>query len=159
MGIEIDSQRIMCWYLCKINKHFVQFPIKVGHYHVDCLIHNKLIYHKNLSNFFLRYFNIHLGNTLLVDNTPYRTYLSLPFNAMFVESYGYAPKEDNYLMTTLLPYLEFLHYFGLSVPTFVELYPFTLWGGGAMVKDLTLQCGGEEFKSWHLQPRLLRWPN
>ncbi len=23
----------------------------------------------------------------------------------------------------------------------------TLWGGGAMVKDLTPQCGGEEFKS------------
>ncbi len=31
----------------------------------------------------------------------------------------------------------------------------TLWGGGAMVKDLTPQCGGEEFKSPHLQPRLL----
>jgi hypothetical protein len=24
----------------------------------------------------------------------------------------------------------------------------TLWGGGAMVKDLTPQCGGEEFKSY-----------
>ncbi len=32
----------------------------------------------------------------------------------------------------------------------------TLWGGGAMVKDLTPQCGGEEFKSPHLQPRLFR---
>jgi hypothetical protein len=31
----------------------------------------------------------------------------------------------------------------------------TLWGGGAMVKDLTLQCGGEEFKSPYLQPSLL----
>ncbi len=30
----------------------------------------------------------------------------------------------------------------------------TLWGGGAMVKDLTLQNGGEEFKFSHLQPRL-----
>ncbi len=29
-----------------------------------------------------------------------------------------------------------------------------LWGGGAMVKDLTPQCGGEEFNSPHLQPRL-----
>jgi len=27
-------------------------------------------------------------------------------------------------------------------------------GCGAMVKDLTPQCGGEEFKSPHLQPRL-----
>ncbi len=26
----------------------------------------------------------------------------------------------------------------------------TLWGGGAMVKNLTLQCGGEGFKSPHL---------
>jgi hypothetical protein len=30
----------------------------------------------------------------------------------------------------------------------------TLCGGGAMVKDLISQCGGEEFKSPHLQPRL-----
>jgi hypothetical protein len=30
----------------------------------------------------------------------------------------------------------------------------TLWGGGLIVKDLTFQCGGEEFKSSHLQPRL-----
>jgi hypothetical protein len=30
----------------------------------------------------------------------------------------------------------------------------TLWGGHAMVKDLTPQFGGEEFKSPHLQPKL-----
>ncbi len=30
----------------------------------------------------------------------------------------------------------------------------TLWGGRVMVKDLTPQCGCEEFKSTHLQPRL-----
>jgi len=30
----------------------------------------------------------------------------------------------------------------------------TLWGGGANVQDLIPQCGGEEFKSSHLQPRL-----
>jgi hypothetical protein len=29
-----------------------------------------------------------------------------------------------------------------------------LWGGDATVKDLIPQCGGEEFKSPHLQPRL-----
>jgi hypothetical protein len=37
-----------------------------------------------------------------------------------------------------------------------------LWGGGAIVKDLTPQYGCEEFKSPHLQPRqpwLLRKPN
>ncbi len=30
----------------------------------------------------------------------------------------------------------------------------TLQDGGAMVKDLTPQCDGEEFKSPHLQPKL-----
>jgi hypothetical protein len=38
----------------------------------------------------------------------------------------------------------------------------TLWGGGAMVKNLNSQCGSEEFKSPHLQPRpfwVLKWPN
>jgi len=30
----------------------------------------------------------------------------------------------------------------------------TLWGDGVMVKDLIIQCGGEEFKSPHLQFRL-----
>jgi hypothetical protein len=38
----------------------------------------------------------------------------------------------------------------------------TLWGGGAMVKDLIPQYEGEEFKSPHLQPSLpwlLQWLN
>ncbi len=30
----------------------------------------------------------------------------------------------------------------------------TLWGGGAIVKNLIPQCEGEEFKSPHLQHRL-----
>jgi hypothetical protein len=34
------------------------------------------------------------------------------------------PEKDNYLMKVLFSYLEFLHYFRLSVPTFVEFYPF-----------------------------------
>ncbi len=54
---------------------------------------------------------------------PYKTCLNSPFNAIFVESYEYAPKDDNYLMKTFLSYLKFLHYFRRNVPTFVELYP------------------------------------
>jgi hypothetical protein len=30
----------------------------------------------------------------------------------------------------------------------------TLWGGGAMVKDLIHPCGSEKFESPHLQPWL-----
>jgi hypothetical protein len=111
--------------LCKINKHFLYFPIKPWCYRVDHLSHDKLIYLKNLFYFFLRYFNTHLGNTLLVDYTPYRTCLNPPPNAIFVESYEYTPKEDNYLMKTHLPYLKLFHYFGLNVPTFLEFYPFS----------------------------------
>jgi len=36
----------------------------------------------------------------------------------------------------------------------------TLWGVNAMVKNLTLQCEVEKFKSPHLQfklPRVFRW--
>jgi len=51
------------------------------------------------------YPNTHLENTLLVDDMPYIICLNLPFNAIFVESYEYVPKEDNYLMKILLPYL------------------------------------------------------
>ncbi len=89
------------------------------------LIHDKLIYHKNLSDFLPRYPNTHLGNTLLVDETHYRTCLNPLFNAIFVDSYEYMPKEDNYLMTTLLSYLKFLYNSRLNVPTFVEFYTFS----------------------------------
>jgi hypothetical protein len=34
-SIEIDPQRIMGWDMCKIRKHFLQFPIKLGCYFVD----------------------------------------------------------------------------------------------------------------------------
>jgi len=114
--IEIDLQRIMGWNLCKINKHFLQFPYKIDLNCVNGFTHDKII-----SDFFLKYLNIHLGNTLLVNNMSYKTYLNLPFNAIFVESYEYAPKDDNYF---ILSYLELFHYFRLNVPTFVEFYPF-----------------------------------
>jgi hypothetical protein len=35
MGIEIDSQRIIGQDLCKINKHFLQFPFKRNYKRVD----------------------------------------------------------------------------------------------------------------------------
>ncbi len=55
---------------------------------------------------------------------PYRTCLNPPFNAIFIESNEYVPKEDIYLMKTLFPYLKFLHNPKFSVPTFMEFYPF-----------------------------------
>jgi hypothetical protein len=61
---------------------------------------------------------------LLVHNTPYKTCQILLFNVIIIESYKDVPKEDNYFLGTLLPYLKLFHYFGFSVPTFVENCPF-----------------------------------
>jgi hypothetical protein len=35
MGLEIDPQRIMGQDLCKINKHFLQFPYKIDLNRID----------------------------------------------------------------------------------------------------------------------------
>jgi len=97
----------------KDNKCFDPWPIR-----------DTKIYHKHHSDFFPRYPNAHLGNTLLVDNTPYKTYQNPPFNVIFIESYKEVLKEDSYFPRILLLYLKFFHYFGFSIPTFVENYPF-----------------------------------
>ncbi len=52
MSIEINSQRIIGQDLCKINKHFLQFPFKIDLNRTNHFTCDKTIYHKNLSNFF-----------------------------------------------------------------------------------------------------------
>ncbi len=82
-----------------------------------------VFYHKNLYDFFPRYFSTHLRNTLLVDDMPYKTYQNPPFNAIFIESYKEVLKEDNYFLRTLFLNLD-LFYSWFHVPTFVEDYRF-----------------------------------
>jgi len=77
---------------------------------------DKTIYHKNISNFFLRYPSIHLGNTLLVDDMPYRTYLNPSSNAIFVESYEDVLRKENYFLKTLLSYYKIFITLGLLFP-------------------------------------------
>jgi hypothetical protein len=84
----------------------------------------KLFIIKKKKNLFRRYLNTHLGNTLLIDNMPYRTRQNPPLNVIFVKSHEHMKEEDNYFMGTFLPHLESLHYNKLSVPTFVEDYIF-----------------------------------
>jgi hypothetical protein len=52
-SIEIDLQWIIGWNLCKINKHFLQFPFKKNYRHVHRPTCDKTIDDKNLSDFFL----------------------------------------------------------------------------------------------------------
>jgi len=40
---------------------------------------NKPIFHKNINDFFSKYHDTHFGNTLLVDDTPYKSMFNEPF--------------------------------------------------------------------------------
>jgi len=46
MSIKIDPWRIIRWYLCKIHKHYMQFPTKKAFKCDICPTHDKIIYHK-----------------------------------------------------------------------------------------------------------------
>jgi len=69
----------------------MQFPFKTNNNHLDCPIYDTKIYHKNHSNFFPKHHSVHLGNTLLVDDMPYKTCQNPPFNVIFIESYEDMP--------------------------------------------------------------------
>jgi hypothetical protein len=87
-NIEFNPQRIIGWNLCKINKHIMQFPFKMDNKCFDRWpTHDTKNYHKNHLDFSRKYYSAHLGNTLLVDNTPYKTCQNFPFNVIFIESY------------------------------------------------------------------------
>jgi hypothetical protein len=52
----------------------MQFPYKRDSKCFELPTLGKIIYHKNLFDFFLRYYpNTHLGNALLVDAMAYKT--------------------------------------------------------------------------------------
>ncbi len=95
------------------NLHFL--PIKL----------DKPIFHKNLDVFFFTFIYIHIGNMLLVDDTPYKNMFNGLYNAIFLESFNDLHGEDRYLLGFVLPYLENLHSFEYDVPTFVEHNPFS----------------------------------
>lgn len=48
---------------------------------------DKPIFHKNINVFFSKYHDTHVGNTLLVDDTPYKNMFTETFNAIFLQSF------------------------------------------------------------------------
>jgi len=85
----------------------------------------KACFPQNLDAFFAKYPSTHLGNTLLVDDTPYESMFNESFNVIFVKMFDTCSKDPNdYLVSIVLPYLECLHNFGMSVSTFVKHNPF-----------------------------------
>jgi hypothetical protein len=85
---------------------------------------NKLIFHKNLDIFVSTFPYIHIGNTLLIDDTPYKSIFNSSYSAIFLESFDGIHGEDQNLLGFVLPYLENFHSSIYIVPTFVENNPF-----------------------------------
>ncbi len=121
--IAIPRERIFSRELCKINKYMLAFPKYTIIGRLNASQPAKVVYHRSLFDFFVKYFDTHLRNTLLLDETLHKTYMNPPFNLMFVESFRHK-NVDNYLVGNVLPYLELLHYYGLNVSMFVEENPF-----------------------------------
>ncbi len=62
----------------------------------------------------------YVGNTLLVNNAPYKNMFNELYNAIFLEfNFDGHCGEDNYLLGHVLPYLEFFHLSKYGVSTYV----------------------------------------
>jgi len=72
---------------------------------------DKPIFHKNIHVFFSKYHDIHVGNTLLVDDTLYKSMFNEPFNAIFLQSFHNSNKDNTYLLWVILLYLKPFHCF------------------------------------------------
>lgn len=98
--IVVDLARILGKESCTNFFHFLNFNLE------------KRIFHKNLSFLFSKHSYVHVGNTLLVDDTPYKSLFNGPFNAIYVKSFEKFGRDDNYLLGTILPYMENSSFFG-----------------------------------------------
>ncbi len=70
---------------------------------------DKLVFHKNLFDFFVRFPIMTFENTLLIDDMPHKSLFNPPFSAIFFETFYGSQNDSNYLFETILPYLESLH--------------------------------------------------
>jgi hypothetical protein len=85
---------------------------------------NKPIFHKNLNVFFSTFPYTHAGNTLLINDAPYKSMFNNLYSATFLESFDGLHGEDQCLLGFVLPYLENLDSSRYDVPTFFEHNPF-----------------------------------
>ncbi len=69
---------------------------------------DKPIFHKNLYIFFFTFPYTHIGNTLLVDNTPYKNIFNDLYNDIFLELFDDVHGEDQYLLGFVFPWKIFI---------------------------------------------------
>jgi hypothetical protein len=86
---------------------------------------NKTNFHKNYNVFFPKYLYIDVGNMLLVDDTPCKIIFNAPYIGIFLEFFDGLCGHDNYLLGTILPYLESFHSSEYGVSIFVQHNPFS----------------------------------
>jgi hypothetical protein len=72
---------------------------------------------------------------LLIDDTSFKTCLNLPFNVIFVKSYEYAPKKDNYLVILFSHTYSSFIILGLAFP---PLWSFILSAPSKVLKKTML---------------------
>jgi hypothetical protein len=84
----------------------------------------KLVFHKNIEDFFRLFHGIALESTLLVDDMPHKSMFNLPFSPIFFDTIYGSHIDRNYLLKSVFPYLESLHSSRMQVYKFVELNPF-----------------------------------
>ncbi len=70
---------------------------------------NKLIFHKNLKDFFRPFPSMTFENTLLVDDTLHKNMFNPLYSAIFFKTFYESSTNGNYFPGTILPYLEPLH--------------------------------------------------
>jgi hypothetical protein len=102
--IVVDLARILGKESCTKNTHFLNSNPK------------KPIFHNNLSFLFSKYSYAHVGNTLLVDDTPYTSLFNGSFNVICVETFEKSRRDDNYLLGTVFTYMEIFIFWNLVFP-------------------------------------------
>jgi len=97
-NVYLKSARIVDQAICFKNEHFS--PKKL----------EKHVLHKNLNTVFGVFFGTNYANTLLVNDTPYKSLFNPPLNAIFLETFYWSQADGDYLFGIVFPYLEALHF-------------------------------------------------
>jgi hypothetical protein len=99
----LDPLRVLGQESCKKNDLFL-------------LVHlEKSFLHKNFDVFFLKFPDTHVGNTLLIDDTPYKFIFNDSCSVIFLELFECEHSDGDYLLSTVLPYLVLFHSSGFNV--------------------------------------------
>jgi hypothetical protein len=87
---SLDPSKVLGQESCQKNDHFLPNHLE------------KPIFHKKLDVFFSKFPNTHVGNTLLVDDTPYKFIFNDLCSAIFLELFEGVHSDGDYLFSTVI---------------------------------------------------------